>query len=474
MSSLIDYAEETSHILLGYEQGTPLERVAAHAVGYAFSPIRYGMDYAINKLSSAYAKPEDHWYRDSKRHGLQVNMNRRREQVARRGARESRPTTKPGSPTMPPPKKKTQKRRTRKSRTQKPAKPIYPRRFRAPGRGMPRRPRRGGGVSVGRQSTMFERKVAPPASEGWIMNSGSAATFFPVKDPGCSGLRVSCKMGNMGNNTTGTTAITLTGTTVGGAIPVAPQYSVYNVPAVTDYCQLFERYQVTRHRMFYVPSCASTTAGMVGVVYFDDPRNVYIVAGISGDSEAIEATNLVASRSDLKEGPLYGNRLFTKWYTPIKGQDMRYINGINNSIDSSIGWSASDVATLRDQIQGGYVWYNTNSTPNLSFGDVFIEMDIVLCGLQGVSITAPTVLQHKTYLQRQCVQDNLHLLLPLLEELKKEKDEDKAQDQKEPEEPTTRIHRRSILKKDRQPRRSRSIELTPRPEVPTPPGLFKM
>jgi len=382
-------------------------------------------------------------------------------------------STKTGSSEM---SSKSKKGKTRKKtrKTRKPQRPArtftLPRSFTTPRRGTPKF-RRKAGVNMGRKGKMFEKKVSPPSNEGWVMSSGMAATFFPVEDPGCSGIRISCKLGQVQNSTTGVVGVTLAGTTVSGGFPMAPAYTLYYPAAVADYCGLFERYMVVRHRMIYVPACASTTPGMWGMAYFDDPRNAFIVCGITNDNHAVD-TNTLNSRADLKEGPVQGTRIYSQWYKPAPGQDMRYVNGANNSIDGNVGWTTADVATLRDQVQGAYVFYCTNLTASTIFGDLFIEMEIVLCGLQGLAYSAPALVQKQT--ERSMVLDNLHVLLPIIRELTigtpfEVKDSEKEKD-------TTPDPMNVTRKHLRQERRSKSAEKRAGEQTPRLQNepLFKM
>jgi len=149
------------------------------------------------------------------------------------------------------------------------------------------------------------------------------------------------------------------------ALPVAPFMQAYYTVAVATFAGLFGRYFM-RTRWRYIPQSATTTVGCLIVAYVDDPAEVADKFDIKSDTTQLGSTTLY-NMATMQTTPFYKG-LVTPWGVS-SNRDMRYISGpfLQNS---TMSWTIVS-ASLRDQVQGAWLFTQQNAPTNTTFGNVF-------------------------------------------------------------------------------------------------------
>jgi len=374
-------AERASHGLAG-KHPTGFQNAASHVVGYAFAPLLAGLDYVVPPAVKSGQVPRDR----------RLALN--------------------NSFSMPPKGKgkKTNKSKARKAAWQKRAAAVRKETVNvAPKLKVRGKQFKSVSVSGTRPKELDYKLITPPATRGYAGGTGPQVTFFNPSRKGCIGMHVSYKLGVLkSNGSASQVSITTVGTTVNGAIPFAPFLQKYNATSAATMASLFERWDGVA-RLWYQPSCATTTSGRIGIAYVTDPAAVADTYGITGDTGSVTLSTL-SNKPNLVEFVPYGDsggRIMLPWTVVHPTDDMKYTAGAYDPTES-VSWGGTISSSLRDQIKGGWVFASAGITAasGQELGDIFIEMRLILCDFS----FAPTATSDLRLLRR-ARENTLQLLI---------------------------------------------------------------
>jgi hypothetical protein len=193
---------------------------------------------------------------------------------------------------------------------------------------------------------------------------------------------------------TGTQNAVLTmfsGNTTTCPYPIAPQLQNYNVDIISQMVRMFQRYEVESFRFRYIPASGTAASGRLKMVILDDPANAFTAFNITSDTSLLVSTTALDGKTDLVDIPGYAPGA-TRWYSPKKFTDMRYVGGpIDTDSTSSTGQVSynDDSAGLRDQVQAVMLYLFNDCPAATLMGDLFMDFRVNLCDF-GKSVTGAT------------------------------------------------------------------------------------
>jgi len=383
-NKMINYAEDTSHAFLGEsregpvnKEVTPIQRVLAHGLGYATSPLRYGMELVSDAILRRFP--------------------------GRSGEIGGTSSTEPPIKSMPPKVKAktiTQVVYKKKPKGRK-KKPKQGTRYRT----MPAMRKAGrsrGGKSmfmVGRSKT---RVFAPPVAMGFVKSQTNAFRFGAGRKLGCMMMSGMQYLGgiNVYNDGTNSWPVLLTQdrTPIAeeGAITqfqVMPQNSFYFGNPIFNMTQMFERFQI-RTRLRFKTILGTSTPGSLKLAYYDDPIAFFAMTGKQGVvtytltpfpplfSDAPTAQNMSAIQT-LVEGSIWKD-FSTGWSYRQKNEEMKYVPApfYNQPMNPATTTSID----MRQSVEG--TWIIGGNTQNLGstgtytkIGELWIDYQLELCDI---------------------------------------------------------------------------------------------
>lgn len=419
INKLHDYAEDTSHAFLGEARQGPfnpdhssLQRGLAHGLGYAFSPLRAGMEYVSRSISDRVRPKTDRGGRERSRSHIPQENATVASMVSPATDKKKTMASKPKNfkKNIKNTVKKTIKKFVRPKTKTTPAtirgRKAMLARFRSQNY-------RSGRKFV--RTVNFSNSKAAPVSVGFVRSQPGTMRWLPGTRPGCVRLRGKAYLGSLVNfqdsaNRQNAYFNVAEAARIDGTPPnpgdnflvcqlnVMPQNNFYWQGTVRLLAILFERYQV-RTKLEYRPSSTTTTPGAIKLAYYDDPCAMYEQSAVKGcELEPLMSyptvdTSInsfdIANNNTVTEFSLW-RRAFTKWTTIQKKDDYKYIGAVtyNEQMDPSI-LSAAD---MRQPIQGA--WFvtstglpSTGSTHSYAkIGEIWIHYDLELCDLMSYAL----------------------------------------------------------------------------------------
>jgi len=383
MSKLIKYAEDTSHAFLGESSSGPanpansdLQRVLAHGLGYAFSPLRYGLELASDGVTALLPK--------------------------QRGRGSPRLAALPQKVAEMPPnqqKKKQQKKKKPKGRFKKKGikklRPTF----------SISRLRRKQGVrrpTFSNFTKQYNREFQAPTSIGFRRNWSNTLTFSAGQRPGCFVLRGKQLLGDMfvGTQVDTSTSVYLAVSNTGKKITqfyVMPQNNLYfGHGPCNGFTEFMERYEIST-RLHFLTSSPTQTPGALKLAYFGDPVMFYANTAKTGtifneDDPKLPAkvdTPISADLADcqnIADGSVWKD-LVTPWSRKQPKDPFKYVPGFTYSeyVDPSV----TEAEDIRANAQGVWVFSGAGMQPGganttVSIGELWIEYDLQLCDVMTV------------------------------------------------------------------------------------------
>jgi len=364
----VDKSEQASHGFLGEStQGennkdhSLIQRVAAHALGYATAPLLAGMEQVVANLGSK----------------------------GKRSVHKEQTVDK--QPSMPPKSKtdgKKRRPRTRKGKvkTRKGGLPRF--------KPLPTRNRKPQTVSLSGQGQQ-ESKIEAPVTYGAIGSSGLRMDFNRGPRSGCLKITGSLYLGDLCASTSGTTTFATFApkgvlTELINGWMVCPQNYYYFGAPVTILTQLFERY-LAKTRLSYRPRVSTAVAGNFKILYTSDPMTMWALTGKDHTTEATPAlalpnaftTGEFAGFPHVFEGSVWA-AWKTGWSHRFSADDMNYTTATTYTTAINPGTTAQ--IDVRQAIAGFWCFSGSGlpsqgDTKTASIGELWVDYELDLCDL---------------------------------------------------------------------------------------------
>ena len=358
-------SERASHGLLGespdgpYTNATPLQRTLAHGLGYATSPMLYGMERVSAHFSGGKRQAET-----AARHKPQpkAEVMPPKKQMPKRQQG-------PGKP-----KKQQQQRKQKQQLYRKP--------------GQKQNNKKATNFGMGKQQLS---QVAAPVAMGSVGHSGYGFNFTAGSRPGCLVIRGWNYMGSVVNLRYTGTAQTAVGIYSGGGNIITqwllmPQNQIYFTGSILDMTKMFSRFRV-KVRAQYRPTSPTTTPGMIMLAYYPDAMSIYMTTGKTGRENTFGDS---LNKFDIGGAPWQSEGsvflpFTTKWTYFQKDQDYAYVAApsytlpLNPATTTMYDMRSTNCGVIA-LTQSGLL---PNSTDNsqVQLGELWCQYELELCDM---------------------------------------------------------------------------------------------
>lgn len=265
-------------------------------------------------------------------------------------------------------------------------------------------------IAFGNRKQLVQRITNQPVAKGFVLNPGPGMEFFQSRRPGCMGIQGRCRIGSLSTSSTGFANLQTSGgvgsVASGGSFPIAPFMTALYPAAVSNFTNVFQRFSISC-RFLYVPSCPTSQAGTLSWMILRDAAATADVFGLF-DLTGNVTVSQMASEANMREGPIR-ERLETPWFSPLAGDDFKYVSGIIAYDSTTLHWTSSSAA-LRDQIPGVLLFALTGAGNSAVCGDVFVQYRMELCDVLGVPVESNALKHAARILEQKKKEDAIAML----------------------------------------------------------------
>lgn len=223
----------------------------------------------------------------------------------------------------------------------------------------------------------------PPVSYMKNVKSGFSASFHTGRVPGCMRMRVMFRIGQVQSGTVDASSSPLVSPLFsmnGGAdmiIPVNPSFGYYFPPYITQLCRLFAYFYVNKVFIKISPRVNTSNVAVATLGYTGEPNWIENTHSYGSLSQAKIPETTISSLSNACTDVLY--RPCTVYATNLDTERKYFMTGpIFNSALAFTSYSSD----LRQSVAGMFMIsgkVNTGDSDGVTYGDVYMGMDIELC-----------------------------------------------------------------------------------------------